>query len=391
MIYLFVTVLLLFFSFRYDICKEKNGYRFSYYLALIILISLAGFRWRLGLDTPSYIKTFYYWTPKIEYLEISNLSIGEKPLWRLLNSFVYTFFGRFYFVQLIQAAFVNTLLYIYFSKHTKYVFTSILFYFILSYYGMNMESMKASMSIVICLFANDYVLEKKWSRAYLLYFIAILWHPQALVLLLTPFIIWIKLNRTGAIILVFAFLFGLTFQYFFGDYLDLIEMYADDAILEKAEMYGETDRYIGQEGSLLRTFSTIYFPYFFLLFCIFYIKRNCWVNSLQLLEPLVVLGIVFMTIQMNSQIFYRYVALYQIYFIIYYSHLFVYLARKKRNTNIIKAFIVFLPLFLSYNARKIQNYHRFYPYSSIFDKTVDEQREKRYMESGRPPANFNEY
>lgn len=391
MIYICILILLLFLSYRFDICRKKEGYKISCYFVILIFILLAGLRWRLGLDTPSYLNTFYKWTPRLDEFRLSDLSIGDKPLWRLLNSVVYTYWGRFYVVQLIQATFVNILVYKYIAKHTDYVFTCLFFYFAIAYYGMNMESMKAAICITICLFAFDFVFERKWLKAYLLFFIAIFFHPQAILFLLTPFFIYLRFNRIGIIALIFSFLFGLGLQYSMGDYLEMLNMMDDEAINQKIELYTELDRYSGQTGSILRVFVTIYVPFIFLLACLLYYKRHNRIDSLQSIEPYIMLGAVFMVIQMNSQIFYRYVAHFQIYFIILYTHTFVSLINSRRKHSYMRIILIFIPFLLAVNARKLKEYHRFYPYSSIFDKTIDKYREFRYSESGRPVANINEY
>ena len=143
----------------------------------------------MGVDTPAYIDSYFNATEPLHKISFSELSFGGKPLWYLLNSFVKMCGGHFYIVQLIHATFVNLLLFIYFKRHSLYIFTCLFFYFIHGFTNMNMEEMKASMSIVVFLFANDFFLEGKRIKAGALYLVSILFHLQAIILLITPFLI----------------------------------------------------------------------------------------------------------------------------------------------------------------------------------------------------------
>ena len=60
MIYFVVLLLLLILTVRYDI-NGKTEYRDQWYNAvLVILILIAGLRFRLGVDTVNYIYMFYH-------------------------------------------------------------------------------------------------------------------------------------------------------------------------------------------------------------------------------------------------------------------------------------------------------------------------------------------
>ena len=65
MVYLIVLVILLLLTVHYDI-NGKTKYRNQWYSAItIILILIAGLRFRLGDDTLNYIYMFYYDTPNL--------------------------------------------------------------------------------------------------------------------------------------------------------------------------------------------------------------------------------------------------------------------------------------------------------------------------------------
>ena len=97
-------------TIRYDV-NGKTEYRDQWYNAVIvILILIAGLRFRLGEDTINYIYAFYHDTPELPDIDIDTfLSSDQPPLWILLNSIIKTLGGRFFVVQLIQATILNTL------------------------------------------------------------------------------------------------------------------------------------------------------------------------------------------------------------------------------------------------------------------------------------------
>ena len=163
MIYFAVLFLLVILTIRYDI-NGKTEYRDQWYNAVLaILVLIAGLRFRLGEDTINYIYMFYHDTPHLSDININILlSSDQPPLWILLNSIVKTFGGRFFVVQLIQAAILNTLMLKYFKKHSPYPFACIALYFLWRYQWFSMVVMKAAIALSIILYANDFFLDKKY-------------------------------------------------------------------------------------------------------------------------------------------------------------------------------------------------------------------------------------
>ena len=396
MIYLIVIVLLLFLSFRYDINGKTKG-RDEWYLAiLIIFILIAGLRWRLGVDTPNYINSFYHRYPALEEFSFEDYPIGKDPFYVLINSIVISMGGRFYMVQIIQAAFVNTLIFKYVRKHSRYIFTSVFFYFLITYFNYNMEIMRGSMSIVICLFANDYVLEKKWVKGYLLYIIALFFHAQTVVLFLLPALFFMRMNKLGVAMLIGAYVAGYILQVGLGDYFELLDM--DDAIADKAEGYANSDKYGGQAGNLNFKILKI-FPFMFCgILSLLYLKHFYPNRPLLRLEPFIMICIIFSIIQLNLQIAYRYVDYYLIYIALFGAETFVSLIRQCRMSKsvaYVRAFVLFLPFFflVTYYRFYVQGRDRYFPYTSVVERTVIEKREMVYHSgrSPRPNANRNEY
>ena len=257
-----------------------------------------------------------------------------------------------------------------------------------------MEIMRGSMSIALCLFGNDYIIDKKWWKGYLLYFIALCFHAQTIVLFLLPAFFFLRFNKVGVLVLVGAFVAGHIIQVSLGDYLDMLEM--DNALSDKAESYSNSDKY-GQQGGNLNFFMVYIIPkYIYGLLSLIYVKQ-CVINSRLLrFEPLIMLGVLFLTVQMSLQIAYRFVDYYIVYFVLFISDFSVDLSRKvnlSKGVALIRTFIILFPFLFFTSYVRIIKGKRYYPYSSVIDRTVNKDREKVYHSSNipRPNANRNEY
>ena len=391
MIYIGILTLLLFLFFRYDFCGKKSGRMACYYAVLVILILLAGLRWRLGSDTPIYMRQFFHETPLLWNLHTEDVMLGLKPFWKLLNSVVYTFFGKFYILQLIHATIVNILFFTYFKKHSQYIFFCVILYFFWLYLNMSMQIMKASFSIAICLFANDYLIERKWIKSYSLYFVALLFHPQTALLLFMPFFLKLRLNTKGSLILFISFITGLAIQHFLGDFLFVFEAIGDDTIMNKASDY--TNIIVEADNSFLRMVTSAG-----ILICeflsILYVKKRTKLD-ISNIEPFLMLGMATILVQINVELFYRYVFYFSFYFIILFSYIAQYIVNNNRILSrgllFAKVIMFFLPLLICIHANRFFQLPRYVPYYSIWEMKVDKVREKYYMKDGKPAANKKEY
>ena len=389
MISIVVLFLLLLLSVTYDINGQVKNKDSWYNVMLVIFILIAGLRWRLGLDTPNYIEKYYYSVPNLNNFRFVDYW-GASPLWTLMNSLLKTMGCRFYVLQLLHASIVNILIFKYIKKHSSYIFTSIFFYAISCYLTFNMEIMRGVLSIVVCLFANDYIIEKRWIKGYVLYFVAFLFHIQTIVLFMVPLLFYLRFNRKGIAILICAYLFGFFIQEYLGDYIELLNLAdADSRISNKAMAYAENEKYMEGSG-YLRAIVNL----FLLLTAIWYLKRHNNVEVLKL-EPVIMAGLVFNVLMINVFVAYRYTDYFKIPYAIFYSELFVCLIKDvkilKRSVSCVRTILLYLPLFYVLGRAILKNIYRYYPYSSVIELSVDRNRESNYMKSERPIADFNMY
>ena len=378
MVYNLFFILLLYLSYYYDFRNHNNGRNVWYYSILVFLILFAGLRWRLGIDTPNYIEHFYYDIPTLEKLTVDDFNLGAKPLWNLINSAVKTLNGRYFIVQLIEAAFVNVLIFKYFKKHSRYVFTCIFFYYVFLYLSFSFTIMKAAMSIVVCLYANDYILQKKWYKGFMLYLISALFHPQAILIMLTPFLLFLKLNKKSVLLFSLLYVLGFSVQAFLGESIFLFDF--DEDLYNRMESVATSDRYSSRISNFNYAIVNI-LPYFiYALFSLYAIKR---------FKP---------NLELNVYISYRFALYYTVYFILMLSESFVEFASLGQNSKyrtkvFFKSLLIVLPFLILLGYRSYQRAWVYSPYSSVIERNIDITREQNRFElhPNGPRANRNEY
>lgn len=370
------------------------------------MILVSGFRYRVGADSNNYIYYFYHETPLLWEIAWDNIFEYEiEPFFLLILSIVKTIGGKFYIVQIIQSIFVNSLIFLYLIKHSKYPFTCFFIYFLWCYPILNFEEMRAGMSIAVCLFANDYIQEKKWFKSYLLYTIGILFHYSTALLFITPIMLFLRINIAGLVILLLSYALGFVIQQSLGNYIELFEF--NQQLSEKAVRYSNHDVLFKENITILGILAKKVSLVFYSFFAYYFINKRTKYSETDIvkIQPFVIIGLICVVFSIPMPIFYRYIHFYQIYFIILFVHLFACLVKdsfyQMGSLSWVRALILFIPFFnvIGYEYyyqfnyyRPIFYYSRFYPYSSIFDKSVDEDREYFYKhwELGKP-VNLNEY
>lgn len=394
MIYFVILFLLLVLSIRYDI-NGKTAYRDQWYMAVIvILILVAGLRFRLGVDTINYIYMFYHDFPMISDISIDTfLSSDQPPLWILLNSIIKSLNGKFFFVQLVQATVLNVLMLKYFKKHSSYPFVCATLYFLWRYQWYSMVVMKAAIALSIILFANDYFLKKKYVKGVFLILIATGFHQSSIVLMITPFLTFLRFNRIGVVFLVSAFFFGAFLQSKLGDVFVLFD--AAEGLSNKLDSYMDNDEFMTQNHNLnyfmLQVYPFIIYPVLSLV----YLKRNCKESQILTLEPILMMALLFLMMQFSIYVMYRFTYIYTPYYILFFVHFFMEFSKNSFKLSkplaYVRTFTIVFPLLFSIAYISPLTKVDFYPYSSVIEKSIDKGREKFYTKLLRYNLNMEEY
>lgn len=393
MLYLAIVVLVIFLSIHYDINGCKKNKQLCFRFLLFVLILIAGLRYRLGVDTPNYINRFYYGTPMLGELTWDDLEIGSDPLFTILNSIVLTLGGKFYVVQLIHATFVNTLIFKYIKKHSDYIFTCIFFYFIDVYFIYNMEEMRASIAIAISLYANDYLLENKWLKGIILYLLASSFHISSIILLLSPLALLLRFNYIGGVIVVASYFVSVTLKPMIEEYSILLDF--NSHLVERMDSYMNLDEYSEAKNLNLFGYLANLILYVYPLFALYKIRYK--IDRLIKLEPFFMLYFIIAVMVLNLPLLYRYSHFYSIYFYFLISYTTVYVFKSISIDAIWHKYLVgvilLLPMlyYIQFGHFKKEYLRRYYPYSSVIEKSIDKERENVYSNYGVNKVGYNKY
>lgn len=204
MIYLIIFIYLLILSLVFDFFKVKGPKNFFYYSSMIILILVAGLRWKVGGDSLGYQERFEKLIyPIYQFGNIDFIKVGWEPGYVLINSICKTIVPEFWFFQLVQATFVQIILFQFFKRYTPFYFTAVLFYSVIYYFYFNMEILREIFTICIFVrFMFPALAKENYKKYYLLNIFLIFFHNSAIILLLFPFLSKFSLNKKGIIVLV---------------------------------------------------------------------------------------------------------------------------------------------------------------------------------------------
>ncbi|MPQ46456.1 hypothetical protein GCQ56_05485 [Marinifilum sp. N1E240] len=382
MVYLVVLCVLLLFTFKFDVSKQVRGRKFSIYFASFLLIILSGFRYRIGLDTMQYMK-YYEYIPTFDILTYQDIIFSpHAPLYFIIEVFAKTISPDFFVLQIIHAVFVNLIIVNFFKKHTKYVFTAILLYYLTLYVSFNFEVMRASMAIAIFLGSYDYLRQKKWIMYYIFCVLAIMMHVSAIILLIIPFLTKLKMTKYGIFYLFIAIILSIII----GENIKFIfeKIAVSKSLIRKSELYLNS-QYSGQVlnifGVITTVISNVLLPYLAV------VRLKKIKNKRLDYEFLIILCILMSIFSINVQIFVRYIQFFFPFLLLAFTDLIgltIYTRYSNKSINLKVTFIMVLFLVLKLKGQYfadisgISNYNRYLPYSSILTKEESILREKMF-------------
>lgn len=403
MVYLFVIILLLFGIFRYDYCRAERGRKFYYILLLILFICVAGFRYRLGMDSVTYEHFFNSDSlHRLQDLTLEDfLSIRYMPGFVILASLCKTIYPDFMLLQFAVSIFLNCVVFWFLWKNTRHVFLALLLYGCFEYITLNMEVMREAMSVSFFLLAWPFFRDGKWIGYYLLIVCAFLCHVSAFLmffvpLCLLPGIRWFfqygKQTYIMCVIILIISVFVSLWFYRFIEAIAITESMAERSnAYENMNLGGNVVNFLGLISNIVR-FAV--YP----LAAIYFLKKDsrAMMESQDMVRKqlLCILGIYIVLLSTGIFILTRYNN-YLIFFsfILISDWAFSYIRKnnKKIRLNLMTWVIILSPLFLyqTYSAYwlninksgTLKSYMKYYPYASRFEMDKDHDREKvfRYV------------
>jgi len=376
MLYLLILTLLVILIINYEFLSNKRYKSIWYKLVCVIFILVAGLRYKIGGDTASAYMDWYRIWPDLSQVSqssiIKNDTYGFRILWIYFFSFCKSISNSFYVFQLIHSVIINIIIFWFVKKQTKYIFSSILFYFILSYFDYNTEAIRETLSIVCLLLGFEFVKNKNYFQFLLISILGVGFHESAIFLFLFPFINLLKWNKISFFIFVTIFISLGILNSILPQYFQFV---FDENILRKISNYYKESNLDGNVNFYIKfVIKDLLIPFIGLIYCNKYFKND-----------FVFTGCIFAFIilssfsTLNGGITYRFANyLIPFYWITLSSTLNIvyknYLAKTKMHLLYIIIFIssiifVYQSFQLGMNPDTGQHYYsRYYPYKSIFDE-----------------------
>lgn len=399
MIYLIVLILILAGIFMYDYRHMQRGRLLYWIILLVFFICVAGFRYRMGMDSIMYENYFNWGQHPITQLNASDFQKSRfAPLFIILAGLAKSISDDFMVLQFIVSIIVNCTIFYFLYKNTKHIFFALLLYYVNLYLNLNMEVLREALAVSVFLLAWPFFRDGKWWAYYGMCFVAILCHISAFVLFFLPLCCLPGVNwffkvgtRTWIICLVLLVAAFAVNQIFF----QLIQKIAfTENMMERAQVYSKTDlggntlNILGILSHLIKFF--IYpFPCLFLLHSIKKKKGDDLPVSFQRLETMSLMGIYVGMLTVAIAIFSRYNNYFL--FFVFVVMADCYLSNIKINNKKIKlGFLGWTLLFIPYFGTVIytglfnkinkdgtlKNYMMYFPYTDAFNKDLDINRER---------------
>ena len=398
MIYLIIFLLLIVLSYRYDYRKEKSGYNVSFYAILVIFILLAGLRYRVGGDTSMYITFFNELSP------INRLSTGEiiksrfAPGFVVLASLLRSVTDEFTWFQIIHSIIVNCVVFMFIRKNCRHVFFGILIFFSYLYTLLLFEQMRESFAVAIFLLAWPAFKNGVWWKWYIAALCAFLFHISAFMMFFLPLIClpWVRelftFGKRTWIVCGLVFIVAIIIQTTLFKYIELISV--TESMMERAHAYSRLSK--GELFNFNRLIGAViqYIAYpFAALFCLSALRKRGEDVETALAfrkESMLVLCSIYISI---FSLFIGILSRYNNYFYLFaivmmgdWIFTLLPVLKKKIRLGYLYWIILFMPMFgfNLYNSYltpinkggTMRGYMMYYPYSTIFDQTIDADREK---------------
>lgn len=161
---------------------------------LVYLIFILAFRYRVGMDTIGYMKTFVM-TPDLDHFWSSKtLSHRHEPGYLLICAVSKLFTKDFWPVQLILAAITNTCIFIFLSRYCKNTFIGLLLFLWLQFLYFGTEVIRESAAVGIFLINIRNAEKGKWITYYLISLLSISLHYSAIITWFLPLARFIRPN-----------------------------------------------------------------------------------------------------------------------------------------------------------------------------------------------------
>lgn len=354
MVYLIPILVTIYGAIQYDINGRKGiGQIFCAVFLFVYLVALIGFRFEVGGDTLNYMG-YYDWQDDLSDWTFS-FKEQFQPLYSLLCAIAKTIHPDFYVFQLIHAVLFNSMLFYFIYKSTHYRFLALFFSLLVFYLYFSTEILRESLAVGVFLLNYRNLKDGRYLLYYLGVFISILFHLSALILVLLPFIKWVKLNWLYWIILFVTVLAMTQLQSFFA----LFDSYAQ--IANKIDAYNEA----GFGGYLFSALNILRYMFFPLFLC--FIAKKFFHERLQYENMLCILSIISVCSLFSFIIFNRFINYFLPFLVLSMTEILMQIIRRFHFKQYAMVFISFVLIVYGSYYIYLDMYIRWVPYYSIFN------------------------
>lgn len=388
MVYLVLFLLMLIGIYVYDVKGfQKKKLEFFYFI-LILLSFTSGLSYRLGTDILSYEASYedYLTLQDIDSWGYFTSMDNRMPLWVFISSFFRTLGLPFVAFHLFQTMIVNLAVGYVVKKYSNAWFTVLVLYYVTLFPMFNYEIMRESYAVSVFLFSIPYLLHSQYLKYYICAFIAFGFHLSAFVLFLVPFVNIIPNNKWGVALGMLVPLMIIVFANFFTS--NLLLLLDVDLFQEQATSYFSDERYATSKMSLsflVNIFFFVIFPFVLYLKYVHDKERKL----ISIFRLIVIFSIVYCC-TIVVPIFYRINNYFTVFIFIYLAGM---VTSKKSllglSTSIINpigrlmlVLFVITKIYVFFSSSigdsSFPSYRRYYPYSSVFTKQLDQERERIY-------------
>ncbi len=273
MIYFIILGAFLFLIFYYDYCQNKQRRLFWYVVMMVMLILVAGLRYRIGVDSIRY-ENYYEDLHTLPNLKADDFKDTRyAPLYIILASACRTITSDFTLLQMVIAIIVNCTVFYFFYRNTPHIYLAATFYYICLYLNLNTEVIREALAVCVFLWAWPFFRKGQWLIYYLLCVVAFFCHVSSIVMLLLP-LFWIPgirwfftFGRQTYFIVLALMAAGFLVQIYFFDFIKAIAF--TENMAERAEVYKESDlggNTLNIVGALGEVFKLMLYPFLALYF-----------------------------------------------------------------------------------------------------------------------------
>ena len=188
-------LILLIFLFMFLTSRNTSSGRKSAIFSVVILILLAGFKFRVGSDALLY-QDIYEQYPTIHQLDKNYVTESRwGPIFVVWFSFCHTLFHDFIYYQFIHATILLTSVYFLIRRYTELLMPAILMFSVVLYFFMTFDLYREGLAAAIYFFSVPFLEKKKYVIYYTLCLICFNIHTSSFLCFLVP--IFYKLNLSN--------------------------------------------------------------------------------------------------------------------------------------------------------------------------------------------------